>query len=166
MTSASPIAVIGMGCRFPGAASPAELWLNVTNDRCSITPLPESRFNARRYYDPELGAYAKSYSAIGGIIEDHRFTAQAHLTPRALESTDVAHLWALEVAEQTFEDAGLDPGALAHSNTAVIVGHARGSMLSANMAFATAAEGLILPLSRLPLEVRRRTVDAIHERYP
>lgn len=168
MERGAGIAVIGLGCRFPGAADPDALWRNVANDVCSIGPLPPERFNRRRYFDPQIGAYAKSYCAIGGIIEDHPFSSQriTHLSPRALESTDVAHLWALEVAEQALNDARIEPASLFGKNAAVIIGHARGSMLTANMAFATAVEGMLDGVDQLPPEVRRRAIDMLHARYP
>jgi acyl transferase domain-containing protein/acyl carrier protein len=161
------IAVIGLGCRFPGAASPEELWHNVSNDVCSIAPLPASRFNKPRYYDPAIGTYGKSYSAVGGWIEDHPFSAKhARLTPRAIEATDIAHLWTLEVAERALEDARIAPDSIQGKNVAVIIGHARGSMMTANMAFATAVEGMLDGVDLVSAAVKARTIEMLHARYP
>ena len=137
MREEQPIAVVGVGCRFPDAPNPGAYWDNILRDVYSIRPMPPSRFNRTRYFDPELGAYGKSYCELGGLIDDHPFDARGiHLPPKVLASTDLAHLWALEVARATLDDAGFEPGQLAHQNVGVIIGHARGSMMTADMAFA------------------------------
>src|SRR5688572_31998333 len=110
MVEEAALAVVGMACRFPGARDAGALWRNVLADQCAIAPMPGDRFHRERYFDPEIGAYAKSYSAIGGLIEER---AELDGIPReALEAADVAHLWALEVARETFRDAGLQPDAI------------------------------------------------------
>jgi acyl transferase domain-containing protein len=71
---------------------------------------PAHRFNQARYFDPVPGAYAKSYSRLGECIPDGGFDAEGLRQPSTLaESTDPAHLWALEVAKSALENAGLDP---------------------------------------------------------
>lgn len=52
--SRDPIAVIGIGCRFPGgASSPRRLWDFLTQGRCAIVEVPRDRWDHRRYYDPD-----------------------------------------------------------------------------------------------------------------
>lgn len=177
MTWTNPIAVVGMACRFPGANDTAQYWQNILRDIYSIAPMPATRFNAERYFDPEIGCYGKSYCQLGGLVSEHDFDARAfRMTPKAVASTDIAHLWALEVARATLLDAGYDPFALQGKNVGVVVGHARGSMMTADMAFGTAAEGLVrslsdsetlkgLGLSQLA-DLKDDVVRRIHARYP
>ncbi len=177
MTWTNPIAVVGMACRFPGANDTAQYWQNILSDVYSIAPMPAERFNAGRYFDPEIGCYGKSYCQLGGLVSEHDFDARAfRMTPKAVASTDIAHLWALEVARATLLDAGYDPFALQGKNVGVVVGHARGSMMTADMAFGTAAEGLVRSLSDSTAlkdlglcelaDLKDDVVRRIHDRYP
>ncbi len=172
VTADVPLAVVGLACRFPGARDRDTYWRNVLDDVYSIAPMPASRFHRERYYDPEVGAYAKTYSELGGLLEERPFDPSAfRIPPKVAAATDVAQLWALEVARDTLADAGLAPDGLAGEDCGVIIGHARGSMLTSDMAFGTAIEGLVPALDRVPgladaATVRTRTVAAIHAAYP
>ncbi|MBI1746455.1 MAG: SDR family NAD(P)-dependent oxidoreductase [Acidobacteria bacterium] len=172
-----PLAIVGMGCRFPGAQNLAAYWRNILEGVCSIGELPPHRFNRARYYDPVVGAYGKSYSSIGGCIAESEFDWRLYnIPPKVVASTDITQLWALEVAKETFEHAGLDPFGLSGANCGVVLGHARGSMLTTDMAFATAIEGLLTALDqtawypRLPTSIResirQRVIERVHGRYP
>lgn len=176
MTWNVPIAVVGMACRFPGANDAARYWENVLHDVCSIGPLPPSRLNQARYYDPEIGAYAKSYSRLGGLVSEQEFDPRPfRMTPKSVAAKDVVQLWTLDVARAALEDAGYDPFALEQKNVGVVVGHARGSMTTADLAFGTAAEGLVEALEDSPTlaalglerlaDVKGEVVRRIHERY-
>ncbi|MBI4820903.1 MAG: SDR family NAD(P)-dependent oxidoreductase [Deltaproteobacteria bacterium] len=176
--SESPIAVVGMACRFPGANDADRFFENILSDTYSIKPLPPERFHSDRYFDPELGAYGKSYCRIGGIVEpDRPFDSMLfRMPPKVVEATDVAQLWALEVAKETLDDAGFDPGALVGRDVGVIVGHARGSMLGPNVSFSVGVEGIVRGIRGAPslkgrseAELRgleHDVVAAIHARYP
>jgi acyl transferase domain-containing protein/NAD(P)-dependent dehydrogenase (short-subunit alcohol dehydrogenase family)/acyl carrier protein len=173
----APIAIIGMGCRFPGAQNLDEYRRLLLEGRCAIEELPPHRFNQARYYDPTPGAYGKSYSRLGGWIPDTGFDPRPfRLPPQVVESSDPLHLWSLEVAKSTFEHAGLDPFSLSGTNTAVILGHSRGSMLISDIGFSTAIEGLLAEVDAIPAlaalpasrreALRRAAVDLVHKRYP
>lgn len=166
-----------MACRFPGANDAERYWQNILQDVYSIAPMPAERFQADRYFDPEIGAYGKSYCRLGGLVDELPFDARAfRMTPKSVQSTDIAHLWALEVARATLQDAGYDPFELDGKNVGVVVGHARGSMMTADMAFGTAVEGLVQSLQDSPTlaalgvdrlaELQKDVVRRIHARYP
>lgn len=144
------IAIIGLAGRFPGSPDVDAFWDGILEDRCAIAPMPRARFDPR-YFDPEPGAYAKSYSRIGGMVEAPPFDPRPYkIPPRTASETDIAHLWALDVARATLEDAGWDPFGPSR-NVGVLIGHARGSMRTADLAFATGIEGLLAALDA-PLE--------------
>ena len=54
MAAAMPIAIVGMSCRFPGGAeSPEDFWDLLYNGSSSWSKVPEARFNAKAFYDPD-----------------------------------------------------------------------------------------------------------------
>jgi hypothetical protein len=64
----TPIAIIGMSCKFPGgAASPEKLWRMCVEGRNGWSEIPESRFNVAAFFD-----------------EDHEKTSSVGLHPRTL----------------------------------------------------------------------------------
>src|SRR5882672_2641011 len=65
-----PIAIIGMGCHFPGGAnSPEQYWQLLQTGRDAITEVPPDRWDVEAYYDPNPQAPGKSYSRWGGFLE-------------------------------------------------------------------------------------------------
>lgn len=167
MVRPSPLAIIGMGCRLPDAPEPDTYWRNILEGRAAIRPVPESRLNRRLYFDREVGAYGKSYSELGGCIEDLPFDpARLGLSPSALRDQDIAQLWALDVALATFTDAGYDPDRAQGLACGVFIGHARGSMLSSDLVLGTAVDGLVQELPGLSDAERERVVALARQRYP
>jgi pimaricinolide synthase PimS1 len=124
-----PIAIVGMACRFPGgASSPAKLWELVAAGRDAIGDFPADRgWDLEGLYDPdrEIGlTRTTSYGRQAGFIDDAGdFDADFFgLSPlEALKMEPQQRLW-LEVSWQALEDAGIDPRALARSQTGVFAG--------------------------------------------
>ena len=56
-----PIAIIGLGCRFPGAENPSAFWNLLRSGNSAISPVPEDRWDVDAYYDPEPGKPGKMY---------------------------------------------------------------------------------------------------------
>jgi acyl transferase domain-containing protein/NAD(P)-dependent dehydrogenase (short-subunit alcohol dehydrogenase family) len=162
----APLAIIGIGCRFPDAPHLTAFGELLYAGRSALRELPPDRFNQERYYDPEPGAYGKSYCRIGGVIEDSAFDfARFGLSEAFAQTLDPAHRWALDVAWDTFAHANIAPAALRGANVGVVLGHARGSMSTADHAFAAAMEELVAPLRELavlaPGERNRVEADAV-----
>src|SRR5690606_7771226 len=65
-----PIAIIGMGCRFPGADSPEAFWELLKNGVDAITETPEDRWDATALYDADATAAGKIASRWGGYLRD------------------------------------------------------------------------------------------------
>nr|BAP34739.1 type I polyketide synthase [Streptomyces sp. ML694-90F3] len=124
-----PIAVVAMGCRFPGGvASPDDLWRLVTGEHDAVGPLP-----ADRGWDPETiftaggdgesgegdGAYARGGFLDGAGDFDAAFFG---ISPREALALDPQQRLALELAWETVERAGIAPHTLHGSRVGVFVG--------------------------------------------
>lgn len=124
--AAAPIAVIGMGCRFPGGAdNPEKYWELLSNGVDAVSKVPPGRWNAEDYYDPDPEAPGKMYTVMAGFIKgqpgefDARFFS---ISPKEAKSLDPQQRLLLEVSWEALEDAGIAPTALQGSRTGVFVG--------------------------------------------
>jgi amino acid adenylation domain-containing protein len=120
-----PIAVIGIGCRFPGeAGSPDTFWRLLHDGVDGISEVPPGRWDLDSIYDPEPGKPGKSSSRYGGFLSgvDQFDPAFFGISPREAESMDPQQRLLLEVAWEALEDAGQAPDKLAGSRTGVFVG--------------------------------------------
>ncbi|WNZ58791.1 polyketide synthase [Myxococcus sp. MxC21-1] len=121
-----PIAIIGIGCRFPGGAkSPRHLWELLTQGRCAIVEVPKERWDHRRYYDPDPDKPGKTYVRAGGFLQEAIDTFDAaffSISPREAATLDPQQRLLAEVAWESLEDAGLPADKLAGSPTGVYVG--------------------------------------------
>jgi acyl transferase domain-containing protein/acyl carrier protein len=123
--AAEPIALVGMGCRFPGGVdSPAELWELLARGGDAITEIPADRWDHAAWYDPDPDAPDKTPIRHGGFLGDVAgFDAGLfRISPREARCMDPQHRVLLEVAWQALEDAGHDPQRLAGSRTGVFIG--------------------------------------------
>lgn len=121
-----PIAIIGMGCRYPGQSiHPQAFWHNLLNGVDCITQQENNeRWNMDDLYDPNPDAPGKIYSKGLGIIErPDLFDAEFFgISPREAEDIDPQHRILLEVCHEAMEDAGYAPSRLNGSRTGVFVG--------------------------------------------
>ena len=120
-----PIAIIGMGCRFPGGANnPQEFWQLLSNGVDAITEIPQDRWDVDAYYDPNPDVPEKMYARSGGFLDRvDRFDPQFFgISPREAVSIDPQHRLLLEVSWEALESAGQVPERSANSPTGVFVG--------------------------------------------
>lgn len=123
--ASEPIAVVGMGCRFPGAAdNPAQYWDLLRNGRSGIVEVPSDRWDIDSYYDPDPNVPGKMYSKWGGFVSaihefDHEFFG---ISAREAESMDPQQRLLLEVSWQALEQGNQDFRRLAKSRTGVFIG--------------------------------------------
>ncbi|WP_323045802.1 beta-ketoacyl synthase N-terminal-like domain-containing protein, partial [Paraburkholderia sp.] len=116
------IAVISVGCRFPGeASSPEQFWALLEGGIDAIKE--RSTPGTCRKNDRDDRAICRE-GQFGGFLEDvSRFDASFfRISPREAELIDPQHRFLLEVVWEAFERAGIDPTRLAGSNTGVFVG--------------------------------------------
>lgn len=118
------IAIIGLGCRFPGAINPESFWQLLQNGVDAITEVPKARWDIDQFYDPEPGKPGKMSTRWGGFLEQiDRFDAEFFgISPREVERMDPQQRLVLEVAWEAIEHAGIAPDSLSGSQTGVFMG--------------------------------------------
>jgi amino acid adenylation domain-containing protein/thioester reductase-like protein len=119
-----PIAIVGIGCRFPGAPGPAEYWALLRDGIDAITEVPASRWDARAVYHADPSIPGKTHSKWGGFLDridgfDPLFFG---ISPREAAHVDPQQRLLLEVSWEALENAGIPPSTLAGSKAGVFVG--------------------------------------------
>lgn len=123
VTSAAPIAIVGIGCAFPGARGPAAFWDLLRHSRSAIRDVPADRFPAADERGPnrQLG---RAIAMRAGLLDelDQFDPAFFGISPREAASMDPQQRLLLEVAWEAIEDAGITRSELSHSQAAVYIG--------------------------------------------
>jgi amino acid adenylation domain-containing protein len=120
-----PIAVIGIGCRFPGGAdTPRAFWDLLREGRDAIRDVPSDRWDIGAYFDPDPDAPARMAAQGGGFLDNvGDFDAGFFgIAPREALSMDPQQRLLLEVAWEALEHACLPGDQLAGSPTGVFIG--------------------------------------------
>nr|VFK54053.1 MAG: myxalamid-type polyketide synthase MxaB [Candidatus Kentron sp. TUN] len=121
-----PVAIIGMGCRFPGDAENLQaFWNMLCEGRDGVVEVPPDRWDPRRFYDPDPNKPAKTYVKHGAYLRqpiDQMDALFFGISPREAESLDPQQRILLEVVWEALEDAGLTAEQLAGSATGIFMG--------------------------------------------
>jgi acyl transferase domain-containing protein/acyl carrier protein len=120
-----PIAIVGLGCRFPGGAdTPDAFWTLLENGRDAIREVPPERWDSAAYYDPDPDVPGKMYTRAGGFLDGvDRFDPHFFgIAPREAASMDPQQRLLLEVAWEALEHANIQATALYGSATGVFIG--------------------------------------------
>jgi len=120
-----PIAIVGMGCRFPGDAhGPAAFWEKLRTGFDAVGEVPADRWPAAAYFNADPENPGTMYSQRGAFLRDvDKFDARFFgISPREAASMDPQQRLLLETAWEAFEDAGVVPEQLRGSATGVYVG--------------------------------------------
>jgi phthiocerol/phenolphthiocerol synthesis type-I polyketide synthase B len=118
------IAIIGIGCRFPGADNPQAFWQLLSNGVDAITEIPANRWNIDEFYDRNSETPGKMNARYGGFLSQvDRFDPHFFgISPREALLMDPQQRLLLEVAWEALEDAGIVREQLSGSKTGVFVG--------------------------------------------
>ncbi|MEO1671974.1 MAG: beta-ketoacyl synthase N-terminal-like domain-containing protein [Cyanobacteria bacterium J06631_2] len=113
-----PIAVVGMGCRFPGANNPEEFWQLLQEGRDGIIPTPRERWELEDYSPSKL------CPTQGGFVPHLKEFDPSffRIAPRETASIDPQQRLLLEVGWEALENAAIAPERIQGSQTGVFVG--------------------------------------------
>ncbi|MBL8974244.1 MAG: acyltransferase domain-containing protein, partial [Myxococcales bacterium] len=124
-TRAEPVAVIGIGCRFPGGAdTPDRFWELLRRGVDAVTLVPKDRWDGEAYFDADLAAPGKMNTRRGGFLDrvdafDPLFFG---ISPREAVDMDPQQRLALELAWEALEDAGVVPSSIRETPAGVFLG--------------------------------------------
>jgi acyl transferase domain-containing protein/acyl carrier protein len=124
-TAPEPIAIVGMGCRFPGGAtSPDAFWRVLKNGVDAVSEVPRDRWDIDAFYDPDPEAPGKMCTRWGSFLErvEEFDAAFFGISPREAVRMDPQQRLLLEVAWEALEDAGQPAERMAGSAGGVFVG--------------------------------------------
>ncbi|WP_330172191.1 type I polyketide synthase [Streptomyces sp. NBC_01498] len=149
-----PIAIVGMGCRFPGGVeSPEDLWRLVADGTDAIGAFPDDRgWDLDALYDPTLDRPGTSYTREGGFLRGAADFDAEFFAMDGEESlvSDPQQRVLLETSWEALERAAIDPATLRGSQTGVFAGvmyhdyfgsFGSGSVVSGRIAYTLGLEG-------------------------
>ena len=126
-----PVAIIGMGCRFPSSNNPKEFWDMLCAGENAVRVVPDERWEIDKFYDVTPQIAGKMYTRHGGFLDDiNSFDGSFFgISPRESALLDPQQKLLMEVTWEALEYAGLNPEKLDGSQTGVFIGIAEGEYL-------------------------------------
>ena len=164
------IAIVGMGCVFPGAPNVQTFWENILQRRDFIREVPQRLWDSEAYYCEDRSVPERTYTRIGSFVDGfRRDPLKFRIPPRSEPHIDTVQFYALECVYQALVDAGyLEDGkppaesSLPRAETAVFIGHGSASAFAQDHAlrvhwirFANSLRGTS-EFAALPDSVRER----------
>jgi len=120
-----PIAIVGMGCRYPGGANDSyQFWENIKSGMNCLEPTPENRWNTKTHFSKVKGKKGKMNTRWGGYVEgfDEFDPLFFGISPREADYIDPQQRKLLEVSWEAIEDGGFKASALSGKAVGVFIG--------------------------------------------
>ncbi|MDD5276970.1 MAG: SDR family NAD(P)-dependent oxidoreductase [Methylovulum sp.] len=166
------IAIVGIGCRYPGASNPKELWENVVGRRQQFRKFLDQRLPISEYCDKDPLVKDKIYATQASYIDGFTFDwANWRIPKQSFESTDIAQWLALDVAKNAVEDAGYSRISAPKDRTGVVVGnsltgeHSRASGLRLRWPYVRRALNAAMDINGFHGVMRDKFSDAMEHLY-
>ena len=107
-TAAPAIAIVGIGCHFPKSRGAEQFWDNILNEVSAIQPVTEGRWDPDLYLDEDRGVPDRTYTTIGGFIDDFSFDSRRfRIPPRVADQVDPVQQMTLQCVADALDDANL-----------------------------------------------------------
>ncbi|XP_048049011.1 highly reducing polyketide synthase frbB-like [Megalobrama amblycephala] len=124
MDDDTEIAVVGIGCHFPGGEGLENFWRVLLHGENCAVQIPNDRFNISQWYDPNESKAGKTYTAKAALIDslnefDNKFFG---ITDAESISMDPQHKLLLQCAYRALEDAGIPMEKASGTRTGVFLG--------------------------------------------
>jgi acyl transferase domain-containing protein/acyl carrier protein/NAD(P)-dependent dehydrogenase (short-subunit alcohol dehydrogenase family) len=123
------VAIVGVGAIMPDAPNAPRFWQNIKDGLYSITDVPADRWDPAFYYDPDLKAPDKSYTKIGGWVQEWDWDPlkwRLPIPPKVSMAMDLTQKWGVATAREALNDYGYPKRPLNPERVAVILGNAMG----------------------------------------
>lgn len=122
-----PVAIVGMGCRYPGGAdTPGKFWDLLRSGRDAVAEIPPERWDVRAYYDPTSSQAGSVYTKHAALLDQRmieEFDPQFFgIAPREAAAMDPQQRMLLEVCWEALEHAGVPALGLRGSAVGLYVG--------------------------------------------
>ena len=164
----SPVVIVGIACRVPGADSVTEFADLLFNGRTGYGQLPPDRCDRELYFDSQKGKTGKSYTTLGGIVPERPLNREVCPLPSQTESLfDAAHVQFAEVAATAWRNATLRREDSRLQRTGVYVGHSGGTKSGGGLSLGTQIEEALSfvddidAFRQLPENVRRQIISEV-----
>ncbi|XP_063446687.1 phenolphthiocerol/phthiocerol polyketide synthase subunit C-like [Mytilus trossulus] len=124
MDNDDAIAIIGIGCKFPGADNQEEFWQLLVNGENHVIDIPSERWNNDAFYSSDPDTKGKTYIQRGGFLKNHdEFDNKLFgISDLEAERMDPQQRYVLECVHMALEDGGLTRNMMSGSDTGVFIG--------------------------------------------
>ncbi|SER22426.1 beta-ketoacyl synthase N-terminal-like domain-containing protein [Lentzea albida] len=163
-TDSKGVAVVGLSCRLPGAATPDAFWELLATGASAVTETPAARWDANALY-ADLSRPGRATRAGGGHLDEvDRFdVASSGISPREVVDVDPQQRLAPEPAWEALEHTGVVPAAVREHAVGVFMG-ASAAVVSGKLGLDDAATVVTLRSRIIAAELARQGARSGHRR--